>query len=519
LAIAAEAVFWVLIAFLAVALVATLARLGFSPKSGKEPSEPRQAHEPDALDSPVLGGDKDVARLLEKARRAAERGELDLAIDAAHAAAIQGLSAAGHVEVERDRTNGDYLRELRKAPPLQQQLQVIVSQVEVAQFGGAALTQSSFDQVLEQVMSLLRRLAVLSLFLVSATLLLGCGGAQAGGDDVSPAGLYTFKRILSDQGTKVHVRVAPLTKLDDSSSIVVVYAMEPAEIEQKRLLSWVEDGGSLFVVASSTLSKAGQVELTQSGCGTSARRGPRIEGPPLTLAVLGESTLKLVTKPSHEVTQLIDVSCGGSPYIVTSYVGAGSITFMPEGELLSNASLSVADNARLVAEEFFAPGSTVELVGSWTGDGAQSPIQSLKSAGLMPVMLQLFGLALLLAVRQGTSFGARRDEQQQERRAFSDHVRAVASNYARAGADRLASGHYALLLLEQLRERLFPGQKPTLLQLGAAVARRVGRPENEIVRVLVEAKTALDDVSQAQNVDYELIRELETLSSQAGGFS
>jgi hypothetical protein len=193
---------------------------------------------------------------------------------------------------------------------------------------------------------------------------------------------------------------------------------------------------------------------------------------------------------------------------------------LPERELLSNASLSVADNARLVAELFaIDEGDTVELVGPWTGDGSDSPIASLKSAGMLPMMLQLLALALLLAVRQGTSFGARRDDQKRERRAFADHVRAIASNYAKAKAGRLVSGHYALLLVDQLRERLCPGQSTTLLQLAAVIARRVQRPETEIVELLVEAKTSLDDVDDGQGVNHKLIRELERLSLQAGGIS
>jgi len=76
-----------------------------------------------------------------------------------------------------------------------------------------------------------------------------------------------------------------------------------------------------------------------------------------------------------------------------------------------------------------------------------------------------------------------------------------------------------LLLVEQLRERTCPGQRPTLLQLSAAVARRVRRPETEIVELLVEAKTAFDDQNDGQGVNHKLIRELERLSLQAGGVS
>lgn len=518
----AEGLFWLLIAAIALAVVAALVRMRRSRRDNQDEVEERKslASPPGEVAPPPLSGDKDVQRLLDKARRAAERGELGVAIDAAHAAAVQGLAAAGHVEVDRDRTNGDYLRDLRKAPPLQHQFKAIVGRVEVAQFGGATPTRGAFEQVLEQVMSLLRRLAVLSLWLMLVLGALGCGsprGAEA--EDVSPSGLYTLRRLLTDQGAKVHLRVAALSKPGPDVAEVLIYGTELQEPEQKQILSWVRDGGSLVIVGSSSITEEGEVEVVSHHCGNVAERGPNAGLAPLKLAVIGEQTLRLTPQADSPIVQRVDATCGGSPYIVTSFLGDGSITFIPERELLSNASLSVGDNARLVAELLSEPNSTIELLGPWTGDGAESPVQSLRSAGLQPVMLQLFGLALLLAVRQGTSFGRRRDVQKLERRSFADHVRAVASNYARANAGRLAAGNYGLLLVEQLRERTCPGQQPTLLQLAAVVARRVRRPETEIVELLVEAKTAFDEQNDGRGVNHKLIRELERLSLQAGGVS
>jgi hypothetical protein len=519
----AEVLFWGLVAALVVAFVATLIRMRSNRHAVKDEAEERNSLEPDAgqAPSPEAAGDRDVQRLLDKARRAADRGDLGAAIDAAHAAAIQALSAAGQVDLERDRTNGDYLRDLRKAPPLQQQFKVIVGQVEVAQFGGAVPTRGVFDSVLEQVLALLRRLAVLSLFLLPLSLL-GCGARGAGGagdEDRGPAGLYVFKHMLADQGAKVHMRVAPLSKLDSKVGVVLMYEAELEEPERKHVVEWVRKGGTLVVVGSSEFSDDAEIENSMHGCGTVAERGPSPDLAPLKLVVLGEDSLRLAPKPASDVVQRVDVTCGGYPYIVTSLMGDGGITFIPERELLSNASLSVADNARLVAELVPTDAGMIELVGPWTGDGSQSPVQSLKQAGLMPVMLQLLGLALLLALRQGTSFGARRDVLSRSRRAFADHVRAVASTYARANAGRLASGHYGLLLIDQLRERTCPGQRPTLLQLAAAVARRVRRPETQIVQLLVEAKSAFDEQNDGQGVNHKLIRELEQLSLQAGGIS
>jgi hypothetical protein len=516
----AEFAFWALVAALVIAVVVSILRMRRARHGEDIEAEGPTSIAPPLAEAPapIVSGDRDVARLLEKARRAAERGELGAAIDAAHAAAVQGLSSTGNIEIERDRTNGDYLRELRKAPALQQDFKGIVKEVEVLQFGGAAPTRGAFDRVLEQVLAMLRRLALLTLGL----LLLGGVGCGPGGpseaEDAGPAGLYVFKQLLSDQGSKLHKRVASLAKLEPNVGVVVLLGAELEPPEHKRLLDWVKAGGTLLVVAGSELMDVAEVATSYSACGHSAERGPGLELPPLKLAVVGERTLDLASLSDSVIAQRVDVACGGRPYVVTAFLGDGKITFVPERALITNASLSVDDNARLVAELFASePGKSIELVGPWTGEGADSPIQSLKSAGMLPAMLQLLALALLIAIRQGTSFGARRDEHKHERRAFADHVRAIASNYARAGAGRLVSGHYGLLLIDQLRERLCPGQAPSLLQLAAVVARRTRRPETEIVELLVEAKTSFDDAGDGQGVNHKLIRELERLSLQAGG--
>jgi hypothetical protein len=521
----ANILFWVLIGVLVMALIVALKRMLDGRRDTADVAAERKSLEPQAEAAPALlpSGDTDVTRLLDKARRAAERGELGPAIDAAHAAAVQGLAAAGQVEVDRDRTNGDYLRELRKDPPTQQEFRAIVGRVEAAQFGGAAPSRGTFDQVHEQVLALLRRLAVLSLWLLAGAALLGCGKSGGGGaerEELSPRGLHTLRRILSDQGSKVHLRVAPLTKIGEEVGLVVVFPAELEEAQLKRLVQWVHEGGSVVVVGQHTeLEEEAEIEVTHQDCGHAAQRGPMQEQSPLTLRVLGDRSLALKPKSETLITHRVEATCGGKPYVVTAFFNEGSITFLPEYELLSNASLSVADNARLVAEQLAVPYATVELVGPWTGDGSQSPLQSIKAAGLGPVVLQLLALAALIALRQGTSFGARRDVLRRTRRAFADHVSAVAANYARARAGRLVSGHYGLFLIDQLRERVCPGQKPTLFQLAAALARRVRRPETEIVRLLVEAKSAFDEHGDGQVINHKVIRELEQLSLQAGGIA
>lgn len=521
----AEVLFWLLIGALVVALVVALRRMFVGRRDTAELAAERNSLQPEqAAAPPMPSGDTDVSRLLDKARRAAERGELSVAIDSAHAAAVQGLAAAGRVEVDRDRTNGDYLRELRRDPALQQEFKAIVSKVEVTQFGGAAPSRGAFDQVLDQVLALLRRLALLAVLLCAAGSLPGCsssGSASQERAELAPTGLYTLRRLLADQGAKVRQRLTPLGRFDDDVAVVVVYDTELEDEQRDVLLRWVREGGAVVVAGGeSGLEKAGEIELGRSTCGHAAQRAPKLELAPLKLAVLGHSVLELKPKTDSVVVHQVEAVCGDRPYVATAYVEDGTLTFIAEPELLTNASLSVADNARLVAEQLLLPeGGTIELVGPWTGDGSQSPIQSIKNAGLLPVMLQLLALVGLLALRQGTSFGARHDVTRRVRRAFADHVRALAATYARARAGRLASASYGLLLIDQLRERLCPGQKPSLFELAAAIARRVRRPETEIVQLLVEAKSTFDEEREGEGVNHKIIRELEQLSLQAGGIS
>jgi hypothetical protein len=58
-----------------------------------------------------------------------------------------------------------------------------------------------------------------------------------------------------------------------------------------------------------------------------------------------------------------------------------------------------------------------------------------------------------------------------------------------------------------------------LFELAAAIARRVRRPETEIVKLLVEAKSTFDEEREGEGVNHKIIRELEQLSLQAGGIS
>src|SRR6185436_17207593 len=116
----------------------------------------------------------------------------------------------------------------------------------------------------------------------------------------------------------------------------------------------------------------------------------------------------------------------------------------------------------------------------------------IKNTKLVPVLLQLLILLLVVFAWRGTRFAQPRDPAERSRRAFAEHVRALGLVYARARATRLALANYAAWALDRLRDRLEPGSDPSLHRLAAAIAARTGRPEGEVMRVLVEARSARD---------------------------
>jgi hypothetical protein len=89
-------------------------------------------------------------------------------------------------------------------------------------------------------------------------------------------------------------------------------------------------------------------------------------------------------------------------------------------------------------------------------------------------------------------------------------------------ADREHSANLAWLTgfdprFEEALLVLAPGQTPTLLQLAASIARRSGRPEAEVVELLVEAKGSFEQPADAPGIDSTRIKRLEEISLQVGG--
>jgi len=119
-------------------------------KSGSEvvsTQAPDAAHE-DAATALARQVETDVQRLLERARAEAAASDFRAAVGSAYAALLRHLEGAGVVQIEPDRTNGDYARRVTsERPAMAGRMAEVVDWVERAQFGAQAVSREGFDGV------------------------------------------------------------------------------------------------------------------------------------------------------------------------------------------------------------------------------------------------------------------------------------------------------------------------------------------------------------------------------------
>ena len=217
---------------------------------------------------------------------------------------------------------------------------------------------------------------------------------------------------------------------------------------------------------------------------------------------------------------------GKTPYAVErTYEGGGRAIVLADDRLLTNASLLVDDNARLLVELLRPGGPKLELAGELTGLVSQNPITSVQRGRLAPAMLQLSLLILLFFVYKGAHFGRPVDPGRRAAGARSPSTRARSgcSTAARARG-RHALEVYGSYALERMRERLNLVGGKGMLAVAEEVATRTGRPLGEVMRVLVESRppTQRDPTRSARRAmqeancakDLATLRDLATLLAQ-----
>jgi hypothetical protein len=241
-----------------------------------------------------------------------------------------------------------------------------------------------------------------------------------------------------------------------------------------------------------------------------------------------DSTLRLVVPGNAGLSPYGDDAwaswSGGDGIAYAALVehGSGIALVVADDRLFTNASLAVADDAQVLVELLRPFGDTFEVIDggvrSAGGTGADNPFEAIARAELTAVIVQLLLFVLVLYAWRGVHFGRPRDPPPPSRRRFAMHVEALAQQYHRAGARRHALRLYAAWALERIQMR-FDVRRRGLLPLAGRIAARTGGDETEIMRTLVEAHHARDDIhdSQGSDEDLRILRELGRLIDTTRG--
>jgi len=517
----ADLAFWLLLAMLLIALGLSLRRIfasaQFSPANAPKRGLPSS---PEVAVPTHHAAETDVARLWSLAEQSALGARFEDAVAALQAALIHALRISGKLHVSPAQTNGDYLRALRTEPNLQGTARDVFRSVEAVQFGGAPASAELYRRLFERVQPIVVRVLSLLLLCAFGIAQAGCSKSFAsfGGDPEGGGhGLGVLTRLLSDQHTTVRRRVRALNVIEPEVAIIMVVGEQPSEAWAK-LLEFTAGGGTLVVGApSAELAKVISVQYSSATYSGRLNLPREFQENRLELSVVARHALEL-PKSGGESDRTFALAADRA-YVAEHGYGSGRVLYFGDDDFLSNASLSVGDNAFFAVSLLRREEQVLELVGPWTGGGASSTFSALFKAGLGTLVAQLGLLAVLFGWHGGAAFGQRRDPSAVRRRAFRDHVLALGESYRRARATRFALASYGSWLVERLRERLSPHQPIGLIDLAGRIAARVGQPESELVLLLTEARDAQDDLAAARPspADLQILEKLETLTVRAGG--
>ncbi|HEY6728869.1 MAG TPA: DUF4350 domain-containing protein [Polyangiaceae bacterium] len=521
-----RALVWlVVIGGLVLVVVSIVRRLVSVKDTADEAEDPELPVSPDEAEAAPPGAlETDVDRLLARARQAAERGDFAAAVRDAYAALLRKLDRDGLIEVHRSKTNGDYRRALSHTPLVQAEFATIVRTVEGIQFGSERPTEQAFQSVWQKVLALAGRSLQLLVLLLTALASVACQEidrdppASALGCGETPGGYSVLCELVAAHGTSVKRRIRRLDEIDESVNKLIVLEEAALNSDEWQVLDdWVKAGHALVLGrVSNPLSDELQVTLAAKPCKT----------PPLvhpTVHSTSGATVRLAA-PRHAMALVADTSwvlsaCDAGPTLVGTTHGDGSVLVLPNSTFLRNVSLAAADNAYFAANVIARDAGNVEVIGEWTGSGSSNPLDAIRGANLTPWLFQLLVVAGLLALWKGPHFGLPRDPVSSKRHAFVEHIQALGLKYARSKASGYALSHYGAWALTRLHERVLPGSRATMSELSGALAKLTGREENDVLKILIAAKSAQDEAHDTATPEEHLktMRELESLLKAAGG--
>jgi hypothetical protein len=487
-----ELLFWVILGLGLAALIAVILRNTASAPTETQP-EPTEAPPDGAAPTNTAEAEavvRDVDVLLARARDAARLGDYAAAIRLAHAALLRRLDGDGLIRLDKSRTHGDYLIDLRDKPELVAPVRDVLVDIDRVHFGSEPAGPAIWERIYQRAAKLASRAAVLAL---GTWLALACDPTPPAPWDTSPSGLGAGLRLAALAGVDLDFREAPLSELgkhEDLNALILLREASPSPAGLDHLYRWASDGHDLVLTAPQLAARLDISATTAPGELVAHETEPSAF-PVVTLRLPGASALSLT--PGVDATVLL--SRGDQPYAVAVGHGRGRIFVLADDRLFTNAALMLDDNPAALGWFLreLAHGGRVELVDGIADLGDDAPLDIVTRTHLTAAILQLLALLALIALWRGVRFGRPVDPPRETRRQFGEHTVALGQLYARARASRHALRLYAGWALDRLRERTVTQRQPGLLALAQAITSRTGDDETAILQLLVEASALRDE--------------------------
>ena len=477
---------------------------------GKDPLDPVEEDDKPKVDEEALAEMKriietDVERLLRLAREAAARGDYEAGVELAYAASLRRLEGQALIDMHESRTNGDYVRGLRRSnPDLARALREVARDVERVQFGSRVADAALFQSLMNRVMGIVGRAMAVALFCLTMGSNLSCVEETVGPPPAeqaflrggyAPTGSRAILEILRSKGKDASYREKGLDDLDSGGDAIIILPGGGPDDDEgwDELFDWASEDQHLLILAGLIPpKKLLAIDIIDSGAAEDELFGAG----EFAYAMSSLST----PVPTHTA---LDVSSAfASPLLVRDYPASevyaakrefsdGTVMIFADMQLFTNVAMAAGDNAELMLL-LFENHYRIELVDPWIETGSKNPIESMANAKMTPLLLQILALMVLFLLWKGRAFGTLRDAVEEKRRSFADHVRALGLQYARARASNHALGAYSHWAIERLRDRVPRGKQRSIEELSEMLAARAGMPASAVHQVLSQAQAASD---------------------------
>ena len=464
----------------------------------------------------------DPEALLRLGDARANAGEFAQAIGLYLAASLRALDRRGAIVLGRDRTNGEYVRECSDTVA-QTDLRLLVREVDKVHFGGSAPTKDVVSVSRGYAAALLR----VAMMVLTVLLVAGCASAKK----TKPTNLLSdatghdlARAALEHKGLSVESWNKPLDRLgtpehDDPWIIVDAAKFELGDESRKHIVSWVADGGKVALFGSIATwpaefkCTAGTTPPDRSLELVSADSAARSADPfTMARAAQGRTASAHVSLISGLGGTTLGRYPDGSPYAVSLHYKKGMVIFVASEEALTNIGLldpQILTTLVTISDHFY-DGRVAFLKKRSAESGASGPMGAMVKAGFGAALIHALIASLLLFFAVGYRMTNPPSIRPDRRRAFVEHIRAVAGLYQRTRATRHALASFRRFAEERLRQRMPRWEH----DIGSYISSRSGEPRNYCTSVWEYARAA-DPSQPTQSTDLEYLRALIRLYRSA----